>query len=210
MRTRRIMPALLSLALVATATSLASASFVAYIVPASTAGNQSFTGSLGMDFDVGATSILVSRIGVFDDNTDGISANATLYAEIYDRNTMMVVGSSTTTFTAGSSGTVVGGSRFKDLGLTLGTGNYSIVSGGYSSLDQNGNLPVAWTTNDGGGLISFVGDARHGAANVYPTTIDTGPANRYAAGTFEFSAVPEPTSFLLFGLAMVGFARRRK
>ena len=40
------------------------------------------------------------------------------------------------------------------------------------------------------------------------STASTG--NDYALDDITFSAVPEPTSFVMFGLALVGFARRRK
>ena len=71
----------------------------------------------------------------------------------------------------------------------------TIVASGYGPLEFNGNTGVAnpgsWTTDDGGGLISFVGRARYGPGNRpdwFPTTIDGGPPNRYAAGTFMFVA----------------------
>ncbi|NMD21572.1 MAG: hypothetical protein GYA76_15190 [Verrucomicrobia bacterium] len=41
-------------------------------MPAGTEGNQDFSGALGMDFDVD-NPILVTRLGVFDDLSDGMS-----------------------------------------------------------------------------------------------------------------------------------------
>ena len=46
---------------------------------------------------------------------------------------------------------------------------------------------------DAGGRICFVGGGRRAEdASEFPTTVDTGPANRYAAGTFEFIPLVKP------------------
>ena len=57
-------------------------------------------------------------------------------------------------------------------------------------------------TNDGGGLVSFVGDSRFcfagGPCFGFPATADTGPADRYSAGTFAYAAGPAgPPTFAL-------------
>jgi hypothetical protein len=98
----------------------------------------------------------------------------------------------TLNFTAADSGTLVGGSRFKPLTTprTLQPGSYTIVSSGANATDRNGNVGTGnakvWVT-DGGGSINFVGGSRYGtAAASWPPTVDGGPADRYAAGTFEF------------------------
>src|SRR5437667_7812744 len=58
---------------------------VAYIVPAGLAGNQALAGgAVGMDFDV-AHPIKVTKLGVFDDGSDGLTM--TLSAVLYDRAT---------------------------------------------------------------------------------------------------------------------------
>jgi hypothetical protein len=48
--------------------------------------------------------------------------------------------------------------------------------------------------NDGGGLIQFEGLSRYANNGVgsYPGHLDRGPANRYAAGNFMFSAATLP------------------
>jgi hypothetical protein len=184
---------------------------IAYDVPASTTGNQTFTGSLGMDFDV-IHPITVTALGVYDSGQDGIISGP-LYVVIFNRDTQKTV-TSTLSFT-GNQGTLINGSRFQNLTtpVTLASGDYSIVSWGYSSSDPNGNLGlggVPSTMNTGGGLISFVGSARFsagGTGGVYPTLIDGGPFNRYYAGTFE--SVPLPPTVLLLGSGLMGLGLLR-
>jgi hypothetical protein len=206
------------------------AGIVAYQVPAGVAGNQTDAGghSFGMDFNVNSP-VSVDQIGVFDSSQNGLIAP--IQAAIYDRITQSLV-SPIVTFAAGSgagSGTLSGGSRFLPIApLTLPAGfQGSIITFGYGDgtsgeLDGNtfgaaaGTPTFPWTTNDGGGRLSFVGGGRYsdpnGTSISYPLHIDTGPVNRYAAGTFDFLAVPEPSSLallLIAALASISFANRR-
>lgn len=87
--------------------------------------------------------------------------------------------------------------------VVFGYGN-GISSGeldGNSYAAATGVPPYPWTTNDGGGLLSFLGLGRYsgggGISISFPTNIDAGPANRYAAGTFAYAAVPEPSSIVM-------------
>jgi hypothetical protein len=191
---------------------------VAYEVPAGVVGNQtdSATLSFGMDFSV-VSAITVDQIGVFDSSQDGLLAP--IAAAIYDRVTDTAF-SPVVNFAAGSgttSGTLIDGSRFLPITpITLPAGfQGSIVTYGYGNgvtaeTDGNsfgaatGTPTYPWTVNDGGGLIAFVGSGRYSGSGVgiqFPTVLDAGPANRYAAGTFAFSAVPEPSSLMLAGIA---------
>ncbi len=163
---------------------------ISYVFPGGTAVNQSFGGSLGMDFDVDET-ITITELGVFDDNSDGL--NLTITAHVYDRNNSAAP-LATLTFTPGDPGTLEGGSRFKDLPipLTLPAGfQGTIVAEGYGGAERNGNAGISGnfgTTNDGGGFITYVGSGRFGSAGSFPTSVDGGPVNRYGAGTFKFSS----------------------
>ena len=182
-------------------------------------GNQDWTGPLGMDFDVLASSIIIEQLGAFDSGQDGFASGVTV--GIFDRNTQMLVpGLLPTVITTAS--TLIGQSRYNDIAdFVLPTGNYSIVAGGFlsgfSSSDPNGNdgfFGPPPTINTGGGAIAFVGSARFGTSTTpfsYPTIVDGGPANRYDAGTFIF-AIPEPETYalLLAGLGMLGFVASRR
>ena len=189
---------------------------IAYGIPAGTAGTQAYDGALGNDFDViSATGISVTRLGVFDDLSDGL--NSTITVGIFDRATAALVGTSLT-FT-GSDGSLEDGSRFITLvsPIILPAGfEGSIVAQGYNGAERNGNVgtgSTAGTTDDGGGAISFVGGSRFGPAGgfAYPTSLDGGPANRYHAGNFDYDIIPEPSSLalLLGAFGFFGLRRRR-
>jgi len=203
---------------------------VAYQVPSGVVGNQfnAATISFGMDFDVNSA-VRLDQIGVFDSAQDGLIAP--IAVAIYDRTTQ-ALDSPVVTFAAGTgagSGTLNGGSRFLPIAPITLPGGFqgAIITYGYgdgTTGEPDGNSFGAatgtptfpWTVNDGGGLLSFVGAGRYSngsGAITYPTNLDTEPANRYAAGTFGFSAVPEPGAFalILFGFAsLVAWAWRRR
>ena len=179
----------------------------AYIVPSGTIGNQTLpvsqTQAMGNDFDV-VSPIQITSLGVFDSGGDGLVG--TLVARIYDRDTLTSVAS--LVFSSADPGTLVGGSRFKNLPapLTLPAGFHGACSVAYlgtTTLEPDGNLREGsgnWTTDSGGGLISFVGMGRHslmGTGDAYPDIVDPAPApNNFAAGTFVFSPAndaPPPT-----------------
>lgn len=191
--------------------SIASAGTVAYQNPA-VAGNQKYTGSLGMDFNV-ISSILITDLGAFDGDQNGFAGSITvgIYARADASHTPLAL----QTF-SGTAGTQIGGDRFITLPfpvLLMAGFQGTVVATGYGT-DANGNqgtvylstrapFPFSSTANDGGGLISFVGVGDYGDAS-YPSTPDSGPANIYGAGDFIFqSTVPEPASYILLGSAFV-------
>ena len=172
---------------------------IAYVVPAGTPGTQQFTGALGMDFNV-ISDIVVTQLGVFHDSVflGSPDLQAPLEARLYQRddtNPCSFTLLATLDFTLCDEGTAIDSSFFLPLPtpITLPAGfTGSIVASGYGGIEQNGNLgtgPGNWYTDDGGGLISFVGGGRYGSSPAgFPKTIDGGPPNRYAAGTFMYHA----------------------
>jgi hypothetical protein len=172
---------------------------IAYLVPEGTVGNQGgHTGALGLDFDV-ESAIRVTQLGVFDSSSDGLLR--TIRARLYDRETQEI--EAELLFTPADPGALVDGSRFKPLStpLSLAPGfRGSIVAAGYGVLEPDGNqfagTDLDITTDDGGCALRFVGGGRFGTlADPFPPLIDSGPVNRYAAGTFAFEVegVTEPT-----------------
>jgi hypothetical protein len=155
------------------------------------AGNQVFTGNMGLDFDVNSP-ITVVQLGAFDNNGDGFTGS--VQVAIFDRDTGSPV-TPTVTFT-GTAGTLVNGERLLPLssGIVLGIGHYSVVAVGFNTIDMNGNLGhpgaiMGSTLNTGGGSIWFVGTGRYDFNTTldFPGNLDNGPANRYLAGTFQFT-----------------------
>jgi hypothetical protein len=185
---------------------LANADTIAYDFPV-VAGNQSFGGPLGMDFNVNSP-IEITALGVFDSNADGLNSQLTVY--IYDRTTGTALAQEV--FATGNTGTLVDGERFLALAtpLDLAAGfQGSIVAEGYNVEVEDNNALGVGTTNSGGGLISFVGSGRYGTtAGSFPTIVDVGAANHYGAGTFEFTALkttatPEPGPGPIVGCMLV-------
>jgi hypothetical protein len=159
-------------------------------------GNHAFTGNIGMDFKVLEFPIRVETLGIFDSNQNGIQGTGTIHVDIWNRSgTPSLVNGASQTFTSTGQGTLIGGSRFKTVTpLILQPGNYSIVAGGFGPSDpiaNSGELPaVPPPTINGNGFLEFVGGGRYsasGAQTTFPTGLDTGPANRYNAGTFQFT-----------------------
>lgn len=209
-----------ALALCTIAAMPAKAATIAYVVPTDTVGSQAYTGVLGMDFVVNSAIDVIS-LGAFDDYNSGRYGirGTTLVTELWSRNgNSSGTKLATQTFSQGSEGALIGSSRFKDLSdiLKLAVGEYSIVSYGYDGNNKNGNIPISWSTNDGGGVLSFIGGGRYGGplGSTIGNTLDGGPENRYAAGTFAYnvSVVPLPAALPLYGagLAVMGFVGWRR
>lgn len=160
---------------------------VPYVVPENTAGNQTYGGSIGNDFDV-VRPIRITHLGVFDDEGDGLKR--TIKCRIYCRRTKRE--HALLVFEPGNAGELSGGTRFKALAkpleLTPGFAG-TIVASGYGTDERDGNRgagQIEFSTFDGG-CLRFVGLARWGDnPDAFPEIIDGGPADRYAAGNFRF------------------------
>jgi hypothetical protein len=206
-------------ALLSTLSSIPSASAAtAYTYAGPIAGNQTFIGSLGLDFNV-VSAIEITSLLAFDDDADGWTTGSAVGVTIYDRDTGTAL-IPYVSFSPSNPGTLVGGSYRS---LTLATpitlsagGHYSVVAQSFNANDRLRNSGVAGgtppTTDDGGGLITFTGTGRNGnPLNQFPVVIDLGPTNRYGAGSFEFQAIPEPGSFTLAAsVGLLASVRRRR
>lgn len=178
---------------------------------ASVTPNQLFGNTLGMDFDVSQTITVTSLGAFFGDNINNLTFQnpAGVTVGIFDSTSQTLVGSSVT-ISPSNFNTLVNGDAFINIGtpIVLAAGfQGTIVALNDPNYNSNGGANPTSTLSDGGGAISFVGGGSYSFNNAslaYPTTPDAGPANRYDAGTFTFIVgVPEPSSFLLFGLAGV-------
>lgn len=177
--------------------------------------------SLGLDFEVTFPHITISQLGVWDDNGNGLlSPHSLLIYDLASPSTLLA-----RIDTLPGTGTLIGGYRYFDLPspLTLpqGTQFTMVVYYPAGNLDSNGNSgptppslgePTPTFVGDGYGIISNIGLSRYGTGFGFPSMIDTGPANRYHAGSFTYTPNPEPgTMVLLSGaLAAAGIWRRRR
>jgi hypothetical protein len=211
--------AIVSLAAPANAAVVYQDGFVPAVAGGATDGLQDWSGRLGMDFTVNS-SILVTALGAFDNGDQarlaGVNGNGVQVA-IFNLGTGLQVGSSVS-FNGGGGYTQIGGDAFLNVpGFSLAPGNYSIVAVDDRNYNQGyfGGPNIHQVTNNLGGAISFIGVSRYDSTSALgvPGNFDSGPANRYDAGTFVASAVPEPATWamMILGFFGVGFvAYRRK
>jgi hypothetical protein len=179
--------------------------------------------SLGLDFLVTHEfGVEVTHLGVWDDNGNGLLSPHTI--SLYD----IVSGTALAQIdTLPGTGVLIDGYRYFDLesAITLAPGTQFSVVVYYpgANLDSNGNsgatppslgepTPVFHGEFDGHDFISSIGVGRYGTGLAFPSTLDTGPANRYHAGSFAYTPNPEPGTIVLLSgaLAAAGAWRRRR
>lgn len=178
-------------------------SYMAYQIPAGTVGNHATPGlEIGDDFRV-INPMTITQLGVFNSGANGIQGGASLTVQLYERSgrhngTLL----ETMSFNASDPGKLVGSTLFKKLArpITLLPGNYTIAAFGFDTNNPECNaglLPfkgesLPWQANTGNGLIQFEGVGRFvrqvSSGGTYPAHLDEGPADRYAAGNFIFTA----------------------
>ena len=169
--------------------------YIAYDNATLRASNQSYGSGFGMDFVVSAP-ITVSSLGAYDANAGagqpGLGLPVAVWVTIW--NTTSATEAAQVQIPTGVAGTtLMGGQRFVSIApVVLPAGNYSVVTfgntgGGYHLWNSSGAGGGGGTTS-GGGKMTFVGSGRNGGGtkDTLPTNMDSGPANRYSAGTFIF------------------------
>lgn len=199
---------------------------IAYDLPRNINGNQgAFSGSIGLDFNVGSSLIEVTQLGVFDSLGNGFAAGTTLTVILYDRGAPSKPALVSLEFTAADPGVLAPNSafRFKSLAtpLRLGPGRQlTIVAQGFNTNDRNynrnepnGSTPITFSGN-GIMMVSDTTGNRFGPANQFPVNLDGGPSPRYGAGSLMYNVIPEPSSVILTGIGTVGLValgyRRRR
>jgi hypothetical protein len=201
----------LKLATVAAVSSLAvgtaHASFIAYD-NAPVAPNQGFGNSLGMDFSVGSTPIVITALGAFDSgiagNLAGVDGSSGVTVQIYS-STGVAQGASVN-FNPITAGVPINGDAFLPIAPLVLPAGFKGVVVAFNDINYNSfGGPNGTSIEDGGGLITFTGTSQYLGGFQFPTTIDGGPENRYDAGTFEFSAVPEASTYIAGAMLLLPF-----
>jgi hypothetical protein len=177
---------------------------------------QNYLGRLGMDFQVNSP-IFVTALGAFDNgvqsNLNGVSGNGVTVA-LFNVTTSTQIGPSAFFNSAGSYAQI-GGDAFQMVnGFILGPGEYSIVSVNDQNSNAYGNPNGFQTLDNLGGAITFNGPSRYDSSTTLglPTTADGAPVDRYDAGTFMASAVPEASTWamMILGFVGIGFMTYRR
>ena len=184
--------------------------------------------SLGLEFDVNS-SIKITALGAFfaaDLNNLTFYNGNGVTVGIFDRATGLLVGSSVTINPTNYT-SIVNSDAFIHLSsaIVLPSGFQGVVVAVDDRDYNQGYIDNVFnptsTMNSGGGKIpssaavaSATGSALARAVLCIRPTIDSGPENRYDAGTFEFAAVPLPPAayaglVTLAGIAGFGLVRRR-
>jgi hypothetical protein len=186
------------------------AAVLVYDTPVTTPGNQSWTGTLGLNFTVNRT-ISFNTLGTFDSGKDGITSLIAVTVLDMNGNTVAPVA----LFLGASNPTGAAYVTQRVTKFTLTPGDYQLAAVGYNQVDQNYNagfvgLPGAITFNSFGGALTATGTAYNFDTSGSLATIADVGLTRYGAGTMGY--VPEPATWamLLGGFAMVGFAMRRR
>ena len=187
---------------------------IVYNNPAALTGNELLGAPLrlGMDFQVNGPGT-VSVLGAFDDGLDGFNG-IPVEVGIFNLSDNSLVASA---IFSGSSYLYAGSSAIQAIApVILGVGTYSIVASSYGNiagpLERNysaayGPSGTPPTFNTAGGYLTRVGHrediGEFGlAVPAGPIFVLTDPA--FAAGTFDFTPVPEAETFALVAVGLLG------
>lgn len=205
--------------LLALVTSLPVASAAVFVTGLESGGNstppipgvQDWSGQLGDDFTTGNNPLQISRVGVFDSNSNGLSAGTTLVWRIYEVISGNQVGSDF--FFSGPTGGsglpgIEGNYLWQSASITLAANTaYSVVAFGFNSNDLNFNTTLNPKPN-GVDFTTFglvAGNGRYSDQGDVVGIPTIGGAFNFGAATFDFTATPEPTTLLIWGgLACIG------
>ena len=196
----------------------ARADILAYDNTGATAGTAQGPINIGHEFVVSGQGIVVDQLGVFDFGGDGLVASHTV--TLFK---IGVLGANPTntpidsiTIPAGTGATLLGDARFEAITPTyLSPGNYAVIAYGLNTLSAGGDpYGDGVSTTFGPNATDYRYDPyNYPTTDVSPTFPAGGDGNHHAGASFLFQATPEPSSFVLGGLGVIGLlaaARRSR
>ncbi|NNF01497.1 MAG: HYR domain-containing protein, partial [Bacteroidia bacterium] len=163
-----------------------------------TLGSQSYTGLLSNDFSVvDPNGVLITQLGAFDHNLDGISD--TIRVAIFDLNTSSMV-AGTDVKISGSLDALTGNHRMRNIDpVLLPPGNYTVVASGFGPIDKNGNFNTGspFADFEGGSSISLGANSRFSQTSFGVPISSVSPSGYFLAGTFTFKSTSIPVQLLV-------------
>lgn len=172
-----------------------------------TPNRNNYTGTVGVNFTVGAANLSVTHLGFQDANLDGLASSHLV--GIWDNSGTLIASA---TIQSGTASTLVDNWRYESLAgpVTLFAGlDYTI--GGFVS-----NAGDVWSDNGGSASVTSSSDITVnqevfvGSTFTRPTSIGGGDSLRWAPANATFTSVPEPSSTALLGLGGLALLLRRK
>ena len=181
-------------------------------------GNQGYTGLMVNTFTVNSAGLMLTHLGAFDDDKNGLSTSITV--GLLDMTSSSVLRS--VVLTAASHGTGNGTNwQFADVAdyVLVAGRTYGIAAFGFNASNENYNSGLSPSVsvlsfNTMSGAVSKTGSyANPTASFAYTGTAFAAAASpRYGAGNAMLSPVPEAgtTAMMLLGLGTVGLVARRR
>jgi len=181
-----------------------------------------FSGTVGYEFTTGSTAVTIKALGMFDQNIDGLATSHQVGLWVGGDGPHTLLGS--VTVASGTTDPLIGFYRYHDLAtaVTLQPNQTywvaaEIISGGDAWHNQGNPGLATFTTPTFSGYtfgdgVREAGVFRVGSFGV-PTNRDTDTILNNIFGAPNLLAIPEPSTFLLAALSVLGlpaWGRRRR